>query len=773
MFKTALKLIFRNWWRNKTFTLISILSLTVGIACTALLISFVSYEYGIEKNNPNRDKLIWVMQRNLGYPQNKSAYIEKDIAGQLKLKYPEVEDVLQFDPPSVEYIEVNNQNFKVPTILNVDTSFPSFFPFELLYGSWDALNNPNSIFLSEKQSYLYFGDEEALGKQVRLSEDYGKTIDYTVAGVIKSREQSGITFDVLICNPNAKSGGYTFLKVSEGTNLKQFEQKIKEDKVAPENVQFYFYDIDDALSPDNSKYSPLHSRKDSLLFLGMISAILVLLIAIFNYVNISFSRVLQQVKTLHTQKLMGAKPADVRLQIFFDTFLTVFISFVLAMLLMHDLLPVFNQVVAVDFSSKYFYSKDFFPLLILLIFLLTVIPSLIMSRKISRLSVSDYRMFFVTRKNRWTASMVTAQFIVVFALIIGALTVNKQVNLVYENIDRYQNVIEVGNPFAKSSIVPFESRLKSIPGIESYAFSTGGVYSVVMLENTFQSINSDEQNHWVLQISGSDGFADVLQLDQIAGFDWDSASEKYSNPVFVNKTFAYIAERDPIDMVGKLLKSYIDDYDSLAVVAGVVEDFYLPSMAQKAYPSIIRYRDKTKYLPNIYVRTEKGEIKNVVSLMKQAWEQTFPDEFFTYGEPSDTIKGGNRKIFEMSRLLNMYSLISILLTCFGLFGITFYAVKQRTKEIGIRKINGAKTPQLLWLLMKPMFVWMAVGFVVAVPLAWWLMERWLQQFVYRVDVSVGSFILALLFVAVITFLTVGWHVWRTARSNPVESLKSE
>ena len=159
--------------------------------------------------------------------------------------------------------------------------------------------------------------------------------------------------------------------------------------------------------------------------------------------------------------------------------------------------------------------------------------------------------------------------------------------------------------------------------------------------------------------------------------------------------------------------------------------------------------------------------------MKQAWEQTFPDEFFTYGEPSDTIKGGNRKIFEMSRLLNMYSLISILLTCFGLFGITFYAVKQRTKEIGIRKINGAKTPQLLWLLMKPMFVWMAIGFVVAVPITWWFIERWLQQFVYRVDVSVGSFILALLFVAVITFLTVGWHVWRTAKANPVESLKSE
>jgi ABC-type antimicrobial peptide transport system permease subunit len=144
-----------------------------------------------------------------------------------------------------------------------------------------------------------------------------------------------------------------------------------------------------------------------------------------------------------------------------------------------------------------------------------------------------------------------------------------------------------------------------------------------------------------------------------------------------------------------------------------------------------------------------------------------------YGDVYANMVGVNSKIFEMSRLLNMYSLISILLTCFGLFGITFYAVRQRTKEIGIRKINGAKTPQLLWLLMKPIFIWMAIAFVVAVPIAWWFIERWLQQFVCRIDVSVSSFLLALLLVAVITFLTVGWHVWRMARSNPVESLKAE
>ncbi|MEA4949739.1 MAG: FtsX-like permease family protein, partial [Petrimonas sp.] len=379
----------------------------------------------------------------------------------------------------------------------------------------------------------------------------------------------------------------------------------------------------------------------------------------------------------------------------------------------------------------------------------------------------------VTRKNRWIAAMVTVQFIVAFALIIGTLTVNKQVNLVEKDIERYKDVIEVGSPLAKESIVPFESRLKSIQGIQSYAFSEGGVNSIFVGENTFRKKNGEEQKSNVLLITGSDGFAEVLQLNQISGVGWDSAHEKYPHPVFVNKTFADVAETSPENMVGNSLRSYIDNHDSLAVVAGVVEDFYIGSVENKAIPEIIKYKDKTKQLINIYIRTQKGETKNVVKSLKQAWAQAYPDDFFMYGEVYDTMIGANSKIFEMSRLLDMYSLISILLTCFGLFGITFYAVRQRTKEIGIRKINGAKTPQLLWLLMKPMFVWLAVGFVVAAPLAWWLMERWLQQFVYRIDVSVSSFLLALLLVAVITFLTVNWHVWRTARSNPVESLKSE
>ncbi len=775
MFKTALKLIFRNWWRNKTFTLISILSLTVGIACTALLISFVSYEYGIEKSNPNLDKLVWVMQDMPSYPGEKVAYMSSNTPQQLKEKYPEVTDFLQLNSFGVNYIEVNNQRLEPIDILNVSASFPAFFPFELLYGSWETLNYPQSIIISQKQAERLFGDENAVGKQIVVNGDEQRV--YTVGAVAKTRNRSAITFDGLVCNPEANWGGPTLLMITGNDNLSQFEEKVKRDKIPTlAGGQYYFFTFAQSISStyNQQDLSYWHYRKNNLLIVGLIAAMLVFLIAVFNYLNMSFSRVLQQVKTLHTQKLMGAKPTDVRLQIFSDTFLTVFISFLLALLMMHDLLPVFNQVVSVDFSAQYFYSKDFFPLLILFILLLTIVPAWLLSRKISRLSGSDYRMFFVTRKNRWISILVTVQFIIAIALIIAMITANRQVNLVKQNGNRYRNLIEISGVMEIQELQKLTSRIKNISGVSGISIGNLPIMNSWIMHGTLRKETGEEIETAVLQLSGDEELLDILNLRQLSGDDWRSSFQINPYSVLVNKTFVDILGKRETELTNEPLSKYFDVGDSVSVIAGVVEDFHFNSLEEKTTSFVIgRYAYDPRYSSTLRIGLKDKNDSETFSAIKSAWLQTFPKNGFTYIDTYDVFTKSNHKIFEMSRLLNMYSLISILLTCFGLFGITFYAVRQRTKEIGIRKINGAKTPQILWLLMKPMFVWIIAGFAVAAPLSWLLIEKWLQQFVYRVDVSVVSFVLALLLVMAITFITVGWHVWRTAKANPVESLKSE
>src|SRR5690554_259844 len=190
LFTTTLKLVFRNWWRNKTFTLVALLSLTVGIACINLLGAFVTYELGIEKLNPNKNRMAWVLQDLPSSPGKKVGYMVQGVPDQIKERYPEVEDFLQLGSFTLKNIVANDQEFDPIDVLNVDRSFPNFFPYQLLYGSWESFENPRSIILSERQAYRFFGNENPLGKPIKLVEEgYSGSVEkqFTVGAVTKHR----------------------------------------------------------------------------------------------------------------------------------------------------------------------------------------------------------------------------------------------------------------------------------------------------------------------------------------------------------------------------------------------------------------------------------------------------------------------------------------------------------------------------------------------------------------------------------------------------------
>ena len=782
MFKTTCKLIFRNWWRNKTFTLISIISLTVGIAFFNLLFSFVVYEQGIEKNNSNYKRMVWALQDMPSSPGEKVAYMTAGIPEQIKVTYPEVEDYLQLNSSVIQYIEVDNQRFDPIEIINVSSSFTSFFPFELLYGSWDVLNNPQSMVISDKQAQKLFGRADVIGEQLTICEedfDAGIRKTYTIGAVTKSRKQSAITFDALISNPEANWGGPTLLMMSEDYNLKQFEEKVKSDDIPTlAGGQYYFVTLHDALS---SRYQQQgvefwHYRNDTLLMVGLISALLLLIIALFNYLNISFTRLLQQVKILQIQKLMGAKQIDLRLQIFLDSLFIVSISFLLALPLMHDLLPLFNQVVDAEFSSSFFYSSGIFPILIFLILLITIVPSWMTSRWIARSTGSEIRNFFITKKHRWVGAMVTMQFVISIALIIATITVNNQVGLVKKHGARYQNLIEIekGASIEGQELQKTAQQIRDIQGVEELSMGNMSLMNSWIMHGILKRENEEEFQTMLLHLGGDDGLVQLLRLKQLAGQPWETVSNNQSHSVYVNQSFADKLHIPVEKLIGEPLSKYFISDDSVSIIAGVVENFYSSSLEDEVMGVLIeKIPNYSETITTMLIRLDGKDNKKTLASIKQLWQHSYPNEYFTYIDIEDAFMKRNSKIFEMERLLQMYSLISILLTCFGLFGISFYTVRQRTKEIGIRKINGASTLQILWLLIKPMLLWLATGFLIALPLSWYFIEKWLQQFVYRVEISVESFILALLLVVGVTLLTIGWHVWRTVRVNPVKSLRSD
>lgn len=786
----ALKLVLRSWWRNKTFSIISIVSLAIGIACTNLLAAFVIYEFNIEASNPDKDKIVYMAQDSPMTSGEEVSYTVGSIAPQLKEQYTEVENYLRFTTLLCKSVTIGNKQYAPLLILTADTTFTDFFSYTVLHGDLrTALSAPDKAAISESCARKLFGKTNVTGQIITANLSWGTpaTRSFQIAAVIKEYPQSFLTFDMLTVNEPDFDGGPTLLKVTSSFDKKSFPDKLKKDKVPTlqmEKGSYHFYSLQESYFRNYPQETiPFINRgKQMLLYVGQISALLILLIACFNYINLSFSRVLQQIRMVHTQKLMGAGRRDINLQLFTDTSLTVLASFLLSLLLSHDLMPVFNHIMSSRLSSGFFLNGQVLPVIIGLILLLSTIPALYMSRKITRMTDSSYRLFFTGNKKRRIVTLLSiVQFTISISLIIATFTVHAQVGLVQKNGDRFRNLIELGDystDFKYSQ--PMLEELKRSPNIREAAPALGSIYHAMLRQIIIHNPDGTESYQSGIQYMGDEHLLQTLQLDIKQGMDPHEAVEKYGTPLYINQKYADVLIPKGEDPVGQPASKYdemfkdTDKEGETSIICGITENMYINSMEKDAFLTIF-YLDnkKAEKAQFIYIRLDNDHKKQGLADIKAAWEKVNPGEYFTYEDVYAGFIQRNRKTTDMANLLLMYAIISIFLTCFGLFGMALYATEQRTKEIGIRKVNGASTGNIMLLLLRQFAGWIAIAFVIAVPVTWLLLNRWLEGFANRVNVAPIHFLLGGLTVLVITLLTVGWHSYRAASGNPVKSLRSE
>lgn len=317
-----------------------------------------------------------------------------------------------------------------------------------------------------------------------------------------------------------------------------------------------------------------------------------------------------------------------------------------------------------------------------------------------------------------------------------------------------------------------KSAITSVSGVTGVSTSDVSLLNSWIMHADMKKEDGAEFQSAILQLSGDTGLIRVLKIEQIAGDPWINIHDKYSNAVFVNKAFVDLVAKSSQDILGEPLKKYVDSGDTLSVIAGVVSDFYINSLEEKILPVVItQSKTQGNGTASMQIRLDGSDNNKTIHDINLLWRQYLPDEYFSYTEMYETFIKRNGKIIEMTTMLRMYSIISVILICFGLFGISYYSVRQRTKEIAIRKINGAKTYQVVGLLVKPVFLWIAISSVVAVPLACVVSERWLQEFAYRIDISLYSCLGSLLLVSVVSLASVSAITWKSALSNPVDSLR--
>jgi hypothetical protein len=387
----------------------------------------------------------------------------------------------------------------------------------------------------------------------------------------------------------------------------------------------------------------------------------------------------------------------------------------------------------------------------------------------------DAASFVGKRRQGVTAILSIAQFAVSIALVMATLTVSRQTALVRDGGKGYRNLIEVGDwTESNAYILPFVNELRTLPAIKELTATGGTALLSSITQLIVRGEDGSESYYSKQQFTGNADYLNVFGIEQLSGIPPGEALKRYAAPAYINEKFAALLVPPGENPVGNDLERYDRTAERTATqIAGVVRDFHTASLQEEISPAVIHIKPETEehfHYAAIRLGEDRAEGLDVV---RRIWEKYHPDGYFTYRDLYQDYLKRNEKTFELSRLLLAYALISLFLTCFGLFGMTLYATGQRTKEIGIRKINGASAWQIMLLLNRRFAAWIAIAFVIALPVTWLLLTRWLEHFAYRIDLRPDTFLLAALSVTTVTLLTVTWHSYKAASANPVDALNRE
>ncbi len=778
-----IKLITRSWWRNKLFFLISLFSLTVGLVCTNLLMTFFIHEYNIEKQNDERH-LIYALRQDSPMEEGKKvAYATADAIAQIREKYAEIKDVVCINGLEANVCKYNEAIYKQPLCICADSTLNNFFPYVALEGNLaEVLTTPDKIAVSETFARKLFGDKSGIGEVLQITGREDDIKNYQVAAILKERPQSFLHFDLLTGMSGQFWGGSAFIKLRPEASHLALQEKIKKDKIPTlvPDLQYYIDPIKAMYfnSGNDSKQQSLPYIQQSdvqLLYIGLISALLVLVIACFNYTNLSLSRTLHQLKMINIEKLMGAKLKEIRSQLFCDAALTVLLAFLLSLLLINDLLPWFNDLLSANLSFTFFFSWQVLPLLLLFIFIMAVVPGLYISHKLSRQTLSEYHRTYTGKKKQqliWI--LVTIQFLLSIALIYATTVADNQMSLLKSRAYRYENTIEIGGTW-DSSLAPFRQALKQIEGIESMTLSMGSVLNAWLRELPVEQPDGSTKHHYMIQILTDTTFLTTLHVRQLTDLSPAKAYKEYGHPAFINENYARLLNVDATKL-GHKLKEFDHMADTLSILAGIIENFPFNSLEEEIAGQQIEFVSEARLAQTgrfLQIRLAPQTRKETLAAIENIWKKMNDGKEFQYVDMHQKFMERNKKVITLSRILISYSLIALILTCFGLFGISWYAVRHRTREIAIRKVHGAKNRQIVWLLNRT-FLWqILIAYVIGIPVTSWLMQHWLEQFAYRASATWWNFLSPLLIVALITVVTVTIHSYWAARSNPVNSLKTE
>src|SRR6266498_4485676 len=798
MFINFFKTAFRNLARNRIYSFINISGLSIGLACAMLIMLYVKDEISFDKFHKNVNNIYRIARKSKD--NNENGYTGFLQGPRFTQNVPGIKSFVRVQGGS-EDIKKGTEVQEQDGVLHVDSNFFSVFTFPLLSGNAaNCLTEPHSIVLSEDAAKKYFATTDAVGKVLMVKEDTS-FVPYKVTAVAKRCPQnSSIQFDALlpfkVSDADAKdthnwfnSFLTTFVVMDDKANLQTVEKQMQSFYVADAKQTFYEMLKNDGGNPDDipmgtyflQPYLDMHLNTQlpesngitntsnpmySYLLSGI--ALFVLLIACINFVNLTIARSVKRAKEIGIRKVMGSDRKQLIFQFLGESFLLCFIAFALALLIVQLILPVFNDLANKALSLSYLFDAKLIAGYVLL-FLITGIlagfyPAMVLSgyKPVETL----YSKFNLAGKNYLQKSLVVLQFALASFLIIGTFTIYAQFNFLTRTDLGYDdsNIVVVKKDHIQhSEAALFKTELLKNPNIVDVAAKNGGQWITGARLGNESDISFNYETI-------DESYIPELKIPLVKGrnFSKDYPADS-NNSVIVNESFVKQARwKSPISETVNFFYNKNEIYH----VIGVVKDYHYRSLNEKIGPQLFTMKNDNPYGKfdiKIKPNTEAESLKYI----QKTFKQFFPLSPYSYVfEDQQKLKDYESEA-KWKQIILFGAVLTIFISCIGLFGLSVLSAEKRTKEIGIRKVLGASVNSVVTILSKDFLKLVFIALIISIPLAWMTANKWLENYPYRITLNWWLFASAAILVIAIALITVSFQAIKAAIANPVKSLRTE
>lgn len=792
MIKNYFKIAWRNLFKHKGYTFINIMGLAVGIAVCVLIFQFVSHELSYDTFHKKSDRIYRV---TLHLNQEDLAVTPSIASPLLQHKFPSVQAGVrlyasgQFSPVVVKHAK---NIFQERSFGYADSTFFDVFSFKLLRGNpKTALARPNTIVISQSMAHKYFGDEDPVGQALTINNKK----QYEVTGVMQdmpdnSHFQMGFiaslvtlsSWNQLVDNQIQAADFYTYVVLNKGVSPSALKSKVnsylRKNYPAVEKASLGFQPLTNI-----HLYSDLKSEirpQGSIEYVWAASAIalLILIIACINYMNLATARSARRAQEVGVRKVLGSDRKRLIAQFYGESAFITFLAIFLSALFIELFNPWFNQLIGEHINIA-LTSPQILGLLAVIGIVITLLagsyPALLLSSLRPAAVLKGHRS--KNGNSTLRKGLVIFQFAVSVVLIIGTLIINQQVDYVEQkDLGYHKDNVIVLNSYSEveNRFDTFKSLLQQHPGIQNATMvsetptNIQGGYSIKV-----EGVKNSDQNVVAGLLAHYD-FTETMGIHLVAGRSLTKADYQQANPKHGDGKYAFLINQAMAKYLGLSPKELIGRRTQVngrtGTIVGVVKDFHFAPLHEKIGPLVIFPQ---KGFHKLMVRFDTDNPQKALQNTRAAWQKLFPNYPFNYRFLNQEYDALYAQSTRAEQTFSRFAFLAIFIACLGLLGLSAYTVEQRTKEIGIRKVLGASSSQLVVLLSKDFTKLVLISIAIAIPIGWWMMSNWLQDFAYRIDIKAWQFAIAGSAALVVAWLTVGWVSIRAALMNPVKSLRNE